>query len=113
MLIDFILQATQPTSQLPTDWALYIIGGLVAFILFIFGIIKWLIGLMSTKADTIVGDFKSMHREGITELGQCKEALLRHEIKVDSAFSEIKTDQKETKYAIQTLNTKIQCKGNE
>ena len=111
-MIDLILQVTMPDSD-PAGWAKWIIGGLLTFIVAIFGFLKWLIGLASNKTDSIVNDFKQMHTEGMTQLNQCKETLIRQELKIDKDHSDLRTELKETKYAIQTLNTKVKCQERE
>ena len=104
-MIEILLQAT-PTSDLPSDWAMYIIITLLGFIGSIFMFLKWLIGLASKKTDSVIKDFKAMHSEGIAEI----KAIRESQIKTEFGLMEMKTDFKETKYAVQTLNTKIKCK---
>lgn len=94
-----------PKQGLSEEWAVWIIGTLLGFIALIFTAIKWLIGLASSKVDKIVDRVEIMHQTGINQLNTCKETLLKQEIKID----EVNANIKETKYAIQTLNTKVKC----
>jgi hypothetical protein len=109
MLQEILAQVQMPDSD-PGEWAKWIIGGLIAFIVTCFYFLKWLISLAAKKVDKIVGEFQTMHREGIERLDEIKDSQIRSETKLDSNFTELKTEHKETKYAIQTLNTKIKCK---
>ena len=104
-MLDFLLTAT-PTSDLPSDWALYIILTLIGFIGSIFLSLKWIIGIAAKKTDSIVKDVKDMHSTGINEIKSIRES----QIITESSINEIKTDNKEIKYAIQTLNTKVRCR---
>lgn len=110
-MIPIILQTTLeiPKGDLSHEWAVWIIGTLVSTIVTIFVFIKWLISLASGKVDKIVDRVEVMHNSGITELRSCKDALLKQELKIDSGLSEIKNEQRETKYAIQNLTHKIKC----
>ena len=113
MLQEILAQVnTMPDSD-PGEWARWIIGGLIAFIVTCFYFLKWLISLAAKKVDKIVDEFKTMHTEGINKLDEIKDSQIRTETKLDSNVAELKTGQNETKYAIQTLNTKIKCKDRD
>ena len=66
--------------------------------------------MASNKTDEIVDKFETMHTQGLDRLDKMNETQIRIETKQDSNHKELKTGQNETKYAIQTLNTKVKCK---
>lgn len=98
-----------PKVALPPEWAAWIIGTLIVFIISLFVFLKWLIGLASDKTDNIVKEFKDMHTQGIERLDKMNETQIRIETKQSSFEADIKKELAETKYAVQTLNTKIKC----
>ena len=110
-MYDLILAqvGTAPSAPLPTEWAIWIIGILLSFIASIFLFIKWIIGLLAKKTDSLVKEIKIMHAEGVSRLDIIKDSQIRMETKLDIGLMDIKVDTKENKYAIQTLNTKIKC----
>lgn len=98
-----LLAQTPPSSDLPTEWAVWIIIGLLSFIGFIFTALKWLIGLASDKTDKIVEEFKCMHKEGVNELKTIRESQIKTEKSIDTLDSNIK----ENKYTLNKINEKI------
>lgn len=101
-----------PTTELPTEWAVWIILTLLGFIGAIFLFLKWLIGLASRKTDSILKDFKEMHADGMHRLESLKDNQIKirdTQIEIRARLDELKTDGREVKYEIRTLNTKVKC----
>jgi hypothetical protein len=111
--LNLILTAT-PTSDLPSDWAVYIIVTLLGFIGSIFLALKWLINLGAKKSDSIIKDFKKMHKEGIDEIRGIRDSQIRSEKETEATRKECT----EVKYSINSINdslnnlaNKIQTRG--
>lgn len=94
-MIDLVLLVAEPTSALPADWALYIIGGLVA------------------TGGTVGVAFWKMHRQAMGKFDSLinetsKLSIIEQHIK-ESKFAEQKTheDLLEVNSNLKVINTKI------
>ena len=101
------------SGEISNDWIKWIIGGLVAAVVALAGFAKWMFTTMINKTEKGLSDtwvnIKDMHGEAMKELRDNNQRCIEN----TGTLSEIKTDIKETKYAIQTLNTKVRCKNEE
>lgn len=99
----------QVPDSIDAETAKWIIGGLIGFIGTMFLFFKWAFGKVEKAGEIILGRVDKMHSEGISELRQIKENYILHDAQVQTKLGENSRDIIETKYAIQTLNTKVKC----
>ena len=103
---NLFIAVAEPTSPLASDWAVYIIGLLVAAVIALAVFIRSI--FIAVKQGVIAGwgEVKSMHNEAMVELKESNERGRAN----DSSLETVKIDIKETKYAIQELKSNIKCK---
>lgn len=109
MLDLFIAQA----DSLSADWVKWIVGGMAGAVIGLAYFVKWIITTILSKAEeglkSTWTEAKDMHNGAMERFDKS----LTIGIENKATLEEIKTDNKETKYAIQTLNTKVRCTKEE
>ena len=101
-----LLQTLPPVEALNPEIAYWIIGTLLATIATMVLFMKWVFTKAGNAGIVVWKKVENLHKEGIEELRNIKDTQTRIEVKQDA----IKLSIDETKYAIQTLNTKVKCK---
>lgn len=98
-MIDLILAQS---GELSADWVKWIVGGLVAAI-----------SAMAYFIKSVIGQgWKQLHEMHNDVMMVLKESNTRA-IETKGDIEEMKTDYKEIKYAVQTLNRKVRCQNEE